>query len=304
MGQSKLKRNRLNKYIAVMICGLIVLALYTIPHGYSVAQAQTKLISTRVHDSYISAPEFIPFIDFIKTPAIEPGTDGKLKFTFSNHYISEDLYLFYFEVPQDPETKRYLTDLYLVEGQVNNNLMTVFENKKEPLSSFATITKINELLWEIVDGNMIYRIENLTQRFNIYEHLKSRDLTNVELILQIYHYATLKESHDVNEGFDNAPEFTRGTVVEDVSTPGKGEVSTNIISDPVTNIKSGRFYWEVFPINTTDTAELFIKTDSNTPEGTYFIKTELSFQHAGIENRTIVMRSKGHYTDDARQILT
>jgi hypothetical protein len=58
---------------------------------------------------------------------------------------------------------------HLKEGDVDEKLKKVFEDNKQPLSTEVNVSKIAEKLWEIVDGEMQYSIEDTEKRLNVYK---------------------------------------------------------------------------------------------------------------------------------------
>jgi len=125
----------------------------------------------------------------------------------------------------------------------------------------------------------------------------SNNITNVVLFLGVYQYATLEDKEVVDNSFPNSPEISRLISSKSSDAATYEKVTGIITNEPETNIKLLRLSWSTIPVNTTYTLELEIKTFSSTPEGTYFVKTELRFNHAGIENQSFVMKSKGHYSE-------
>jgi hypothetical protein len=70
-----------------------------------------------------------------------------------------------FDVP--PSYKQYLK-----EGAVDEMLKNKFKEKKEPLSPGAKVSIIDDKHWEIVDGEMQYRVEDKGKRLDIYKKKK------------------------------------------------------------------------------------------------------------------------------------
>ncbi|MBE9592179.1 MAG: hypothetical protein IMF19_01740, partial [Proteobacteria bacterium] len=58
---------------------------------------------------------------------------------------------------------------HLKEGNVDEKLKKVFEDNEQSLSSEAKVSKIAEKQWQIVDGEMQYRIEDTEKRLDIYK---------------------------------------------------------------------------------------------------------------------------------------
>ena len=58
---------------------------------------------------------------------------------------------------------------YLKNGTINNTLKKAFENNSQVLSKGATLSKIDEEWWEIMDGSKRYRIQNTSTDLKIYK---------------------------------------------------------------------------------------------------------------------------------------
>ncbi|UCH87970.1 MAG: hypothetical protein JSV49_06780 [Thermoplasmata archaeon] len=136
---------------------------------------------------------------------------------------------------------------------------------------------------------------SLTNRY-FESNYASNNLTDVELTLGIYECATLKESKRVDDSFESSPIIEKELSSESTSGPMPSGSMGIVTVEPETGIKLFRFFWPVLPENTTFNLELLITTGEDTPEGIYFIKTEMIFHHSGIENKSFKMRSKGYYT--------
>jgi hypothetical protein len=152
--------------------------------------------------------------------------------------------------------------------------------------------------WEtpvIEPGNAGKLKFTLTNRY-LERGLPSNDMIDVVLFLGIYQYATLDETATVNKDFDDPPSISKLLSFKSSRRDTGEEVTGIITNEPETDIELFRLSWSTIPVNITYTIEVEIKTGSSTPEGTYFIKTELRFDHASIDNKSFVMKSKGHYT--------
>ena len=179
----------------------------------------------------------------------------------------------------------------------NTNIQTVSaQNDHNFISEPGNIPYFGD--WEtpvLEPGEKGYLKFSLENRYDeqIYD---SNNLTNIELTLGVYKHATLEDSNLVTNKFENAPEIFDGISKEHTGRMGINDTMGIITIEPDTGIKLFRFFWPILPQNITFDIELKISTDINTPEGTYFIKTNLTFNHAGINNRTFEMRSLGHYS--------
>lgn len=145
-----------------------------------------------------------------------------------------------------------------------------------------------------MEDELTFTIENRYDEGGI----PSNDLIDVSLTLGIYKWATLEKSRAVNQDFDNAPEIVEGVSFEESYDERFNESHGMITIEPETGIVLFRFHWPLIKNDTIFNIEIVISTDSGTPEGTYFVKTELTFDHSGIDNESFVMRSMGHYSRD------
>jgi hypothetical protein len=143
-------------------------------------------------------------------------------------------------------------------------------------------------------GVLMFSITNRYNEFN----LDSNNITDVELTLGIYEYATLAENRRVDTDFDFMPEIEKEISIKSSGTESPPGTPGIITIEPETGIKLFKFQWPILPENTTYDLELQISSDDDTPQGVYFIKTELIFRHSGIENKSFIMRSKGFYSDE------
>lgn len=126
--------------------------------------------------------------------------------------------------------------------------------------------------------------------------LLSNNLTDVELTLGIYEFATLDDHKNVNNNFKNPPRIVKSIPVPGSPNEDLEGASEIITVEPDTGVKLFRFTWPSIPVNMTYYIKVQIETESGTPEGAYSIKTQLRFMHEGIENRTFVMRSLGYFS--------
>ena len=140
-------------------------------------------------------------------------------------------------------------------------------------------------------GFLEFSVEN---RYN--SNFRPNDLTDVELTLSIYEYATLDENRKVNPDFDNQPELVESIPVENAPNAAFDGNRGIITVEPGTGVAQFRITWPVLRENSTYFIKIKITTEDTTPEGSYSVRTELKFMHAGIENRTFVMRSLGYFT--------
>jgi hypothetical protein len=143
-------------------------------------------------------------------------------------------------------------------------------------------------------GVLMFSITNRYNKFN----LDSNNITDVELTLAIYEYSTLKENRRVDTDFEFMPKIEEDISIKSSEADIPPETLGIITIEPETGIRLIKFQWPILPENTTYDIELLISSYDDTPEGIYFIKTELSFRHSGIENKSFIMRSKGFYTDE------
>jgi hypothetical protein len=72
----------------------------------------------------------------------------------------------------------------LNEGRIEESIRTIFKNKKHPLSSNTSISKIENKIWMLTDGSRKYRIENVGAKLKIYKS-KSSDTLRMKKIKHI-----------------------------------------------------------------------------------------------------------------------
>jgi hypothetical protein len=111
---------------------------------------------------------------------------------------------------------------------------------------------------------------------------------NVSLIINIYLYTTLEESKDVRD-ISHSPKIVGG----------------NAALQTTTNQWTAEYFWPVIQEDETVSVTLKIKSYSDTPQGTYFIRMHLNFT---FNNTPFDMKSRGHFTqsqwDRATQNIT
>lgn len=134
---------------------------------------------------------------------------------------------------------------------------------------------------------------SISNRYN-QSKLISNNLLDVRLTLAIYRYANLDDSMTVDGNFDFTPMIESGSSIDQFGNPVTGETTVTTV-EPNTGISLFQFRWPILRTAVTYDVEILINTFPETPEGIYFMKTELFFIHEGIDNKTFLMKSIGHY---------
>ncbi len=122
---------------------------------------------------------------------------------------------------------------------------------------------------------------NMTNRYPV-------PMTNMTLTLEIFEALNENEQRQISK-VGHPPEFTEATVPDDASSTING-LKVTISEDYIAS-------------NRTRPYSLRIKGHSDTYQATYVIRMELKFNY-GVNGRTVVMRSKGHFPDEAWDIAT
>ena len=126
-------------------------------------------------------------------------------------------------------------------------------------------------------GKVKFTITNRYNFAHMYNFTHSNNMTNVSLVLNIYRYVTLEESKDVNK-ISHGPKIVGGNA------------ALREIRDQYT----AEFYWPLLVYNQTEQIEISIKSSSDSPQGTFFVRMHLNFTF----NHTYFdMKSRGHFTN-------
>jgi hypothetical protein len=113
------------------------------------------------------------------------------------------------------------------------------------------------------------------------------NMYNVSLIINIYRYTTLEESEKISD-ISNRPEIYGGS--EGLRT--------------IPDKQTAEFYWTTITAKETVNVLLKIRSKSNTPQGTYFVRMHINFKFNGTY---FDMKSRGYFTNsqwDAAQPST
>lgn len=119
----------------------------------------------------------------------------------------------------------------------------------------------------------------ITNRYNLTQYNSTYDnnISNVSLLLNIYRYVTLEESKDVNK-ISHGPKIVGGNS------------ALREIRDQFT----AEFYWPLLGQNQTEQIEISVKSSSDSPQGTFFVRMHLNFT---CNNKYFEMKSRGHFTN-------
>jgi len=111
---------------------------------------------------------------------------------------------------------------------------------------------------------------SLTNRYD-------RNITRTNLTIEIYRWVLGDDSKEIS-GMENKALFV---FLEDLKSP------------------SFIAHWGIVEVNDSSAiTRLSIKTEGNTPTGSYFIRLQLHFNYTGEDgNASYVMKSRGHFTD-------
>ncbi len=112
---------------------------------------------------------------------------------------------------------------------------------------------------------------------NRYTFNDDNNMINVSLVLNIHRYVTLEESKDVKK-ISHGPKIVSG-------------------NDALLTIRDQftvEFYWQKIAPNETVPVEISIKSSSESPEGTYFVRMHINFTFNGTY---FEMKSRGHFTN-------
>lgn len=107
--------------------------------------------------------------------------------------------------------------------------------------------------------------------------LTDTTILNVTLIINIYLYTTLEEKEDVQD-LSHSPKIVGG----------------NSAFRSTTNQWTAEFFWPEIRENESVPVELKVKSFSESPQGTYFVRMHLNFVFS---NTSFDMKSRGHFTD-------
>jgi len=119
----------------------------------------------------------------------------------------------------------------------------------------------------------------ITNRYNLTQYNSTFDniITNVSLVLNIYRYVTLEESKDVNK-ISHGPKIVGG----------------NSALREIRDRFTAEFYWPLLTKNQTEQIEISIKSSSDSPQGTFFVRMHLNFT---TNNNSFDMKSRGYFTN-------
>ena len=115
---------------------------------------------------------------------------------------------------------------------------------------------------------------DITNRYNF---TTENTMSNVTLTINIYLFKTLEDKKDADK-IKNGPKITAGN---------------DALSD-IPDISTAVYFWSEIMSNETVPVEVSIKSSSDTPQGTYFVRMHLNFSFNGTYFN---MRSRGHFTN-------
>jgi hypothetical protein len=193
---------------------------------------------------------------------------------FSPHLVRITGILIAFSILLSSTSAGQNTD-FLREGVSNPAEIPLFENFKTPgivpgNSGTLKFTITNR--YEFAVNNTMINVNN-----TIYNVTKT--MYNVTLVLNIYRYVTLEKSKNVTK-ISNGPRIVSGN-------EGLSE-----IIDQYTAV----FFWPMLTWNQTLPVELKIKSSSDSPQGTYFVRMHLKFKFK-FNVTYFKMKSRGHFND-------
>ncbi len=136
----------------------------------------------------------------------------------------------------------------------------------------SLVPRFNLTFVEFPPGETFHRPVGLINHYSF-------QITNVTVSMEVYLFATIKEAADVR-GLEHPPRLS-----------AEGEWA----SDEQEGWTSATFFFPVIEPGEEVHFTHTITTDKKTPQGTYFVRTSVSFQ----ANKTnYVMKSRGYFDDD------
>ena len=127
----------------------------------------------------------------------------------------------------------------------------------------------------IVPGSTEVLKFSIQNRYKL--HYDTNNMTNITLTVNIYTYTTLEKQKKI-EDISNAPQIVGGNS------------ALQTIPDKLTAV----YFWSKIQDNETVPVEVSIRSRSNTPEGRYFVRMQLSFW---FNNFQFNMSSRGYFSD-------
>jgi hypothetical protein len=126
----------------------------------------------------------------------------------------------------------------------------------------------------IVPGSTEELKFSITNRYNFTDN---NNMSNVILTVNIYRYTTLEKDKKI-EDISNSPEIVGG----------------NEALQSITDKWTAVYFWSNIQRFETKPVVVSIKSKTDTPEGRYFVRTQLNFS---FDNSHFEMRSRGHFSD-------
>ncbi len=194
-------------------------------------------------------------------------------YSFSLPFIRRIIFFIVISIVLISSTIGQNDDVPLPEGVANPGEIPEFSNFDAP---------------GIIPGNTGKIRFTMRNRYTFNKVYKDNNMTNVSLIVNIYRFVTLEQSKGISK-ISNGPKIVAG----------------NGALQKIYDRYTAEFYWQKIQRNESVRVELSIKSSSNSPQGTYFVRMHLKFTfktfnntyNNTFNNTYFEMKSRGYFTN-------